>query len=214
MSVSTMARLAEGDSAEPDSTLQSALRLLAAYIPSEALAVYIAVLGLLNPSPEATGQDVTIVRLICLAIGLVVAISLPLDAQREPDTRERRLRIDDCVSRQGPAELSVGQTRIRVWYAANRDWATARGAAAAMTCSASWRSDVAQRAALRPAACLSAVFLLGPASDGRRTTAPSPRGIRRSAGAFGGPRASPCDGSAGPAGGRALPQPPPRWLHG
>ena len=77
MSVSTMARLAEGDSAEPDSTLQSALRLLAAYIPSEALAVYIAVLGLLNPSPAATGQDVMIVRLVCLVIGLVVAVSLP-----------------------------------------------------------------------------------------------------------------------------------------
>ncbi len=77
MSVSTMARLAEGDFAEPDSTLQSALRLLAAYIPSEALAVYIAVLGLLNPSPAATGQDVMIVRLICLLIGLVVAVSLP-----------------------------------------------------------------------------------------------------------------------------------------
>lgn len=77
MSVSTMARLAEGDSAEPDSTLQSALRLLAAYIPSEPLAVYIAVLGLLNPSPAATGQDVMIVRLICLLIGLVVAVSLP-----------------------------------------------------------------------------------------------------------------------------------------
>ncbi len=77
MSVSTMARLAEGDSAEPDSSLQSALRLLAAYIPSEALALYIAVLGLLNPSPEATGTDVMVVRLICLLIGLVVAVSLP-----------------------------------------------------------------------------------------------------------------------------------------
>ena len=73
-----LARLAEGDSAEPDSTLQSALRLLAAYIPSEALAVYIAVLGLLNPSPTATGQDVMIVRLICLVIGVVVAVSLPV----------------------------------------------------------------------------------------------------------------------------------------
>ena len=77
MSVSTMARLAEGDSAEPDSTLQSALRLLAAYIPSEALAVYIAVLGLLNPSPAATGLDVMLVRLICLVIGVIVAVSLP-----------------------------------------------------------------------------------------------------------------------------------------
>ncbi len=77
MSVSTMARLAEGDSAEPDSTLQSALRLLAAYIPSEALAVYIVVLGLLNPSPAATSQDVTVVRLLCFLVGLIVAVSLP-----------------------------------------------------------------------------------------------------------------------------------------
>lgn len=77
MSVSTMARLAEGDSAEPDSTLQSALRLVAAYVPSEAIAVYIAVLGLLNPTSEATSQDVTIVRLICFVVGVVVAISLP-----------------------------------------------------------------------------------------------------------------------------------------
>ena len=38
MSVSTMARLAEGDSAEPDSTLQSAIRLVAAYVPAEAIA--------------------------------------------------------------------------------------------------------------------------------------------------------------------------------
>jgi ABC-type Co2+ transport system permease subunit len=77
MSVSTMARLAEGDSAEPDSTLQSALRLVAAYIPSEAIAIYIAVLGLLNPSVTATSQDVLIVRLICFLIGLIVAVSLP-----------------------------------------------------------------------------------------------------------------------------------------
>jgi cytosine/uracil/thiamine/allantoin permease len=77
MSVSTMARLAEGDSAEPDSTLQSALRLVAAYIPSEAIAMYIAVLGLLNPPATATSQDVTIIRIICFVIGLLVALSLP-----------------------------------------------------------------------------------------------------------------------------------------
>ncbi len=77
MSVSSMARLAEGDSADPDSTLQSALRLVAAYIPSEAIAIYIAILGLLNPSSAASSQDVTIVRLICFVIGLVVAGSLP-----------------------------------------------------------------------------------------------------------------------------------------
>ncbi len=77
MSVSTMARLAEGDSAEPDSTLQSAIRLVAAYIPSEAIGIYIAVLGLLNPSTDATSNDVLVVRLICFVIGLVVAVSLP-----------------------------------------------------------------------------------------------------------------------------------------
>jgi hypothetical protein len=72
-----MARLAEGDSAEPDSTLQSALRLVAAYIPSEAIAIYIAVLGLLNPTAEATSQDVVTIRLIVFFVGLVVAASLP-----------------------------------------------------------------------------------------------------------------------------------------
>jgi hypothetical protein len=72
-----MARLAEGDTAEPDSTLQSALRLLAAYVPSEAIAIYIAVLGLLNPTTEASSQAVTIIRATCFAIGLIVPISLP-----------------------------------------------------------------------------------------------------------------------------------------
>ncbi|HUG29113.1 MAG TPA: hypothetical protein VMQ65_01165 [Candidatus Limnocylindria bacterium] len=77
MSVSTMARLAEGDSAVPDSTLQSALRVVAAYIPAEAIAIYIAVLGLLNPTTGATTEDVTVIRFICFVIGIVVAISLP-----------------------------------------------------------------------------------------------------------------------------------------
>lgn len=77
MSVSTMARLAEGDSAEPDSTLQSALRVVAAYIPAEAIAIYIAVLGLLNPTTGATTEDVTIIRFISFVIGVVVSISLP-----------------------------------------------------------------------------------------------------------------------------------------
>lgn len=76
MSVSTMARLAEGDSAEPDSTLQSALRLVAAYIPSEAIAVYIAVLGLLNPTSAATSQEVVTIRFIVFLVGLLVAVSL------------------------------------------------------------------------------------------------------------------------------------------
>lgn len=72
-----MARLAEGDSAAPDSTLQSSIRLVAAYIPAEAIAIYIAVLGLLNPTSTATSQDVTIVRFLCFVIGLTVAVALP-----------------------------------------------------------------------------------------------------------------------------------------
>ncbi len=41
MSVSSMARLAEGDIAAPDSTLQSASRLIASYIHAESIAAYL-----------------------------------------------------------------------------------------------------------------------------------------------------------------------------
>jgi hypothetical protein len=78
MSVASMARLAEGDTGQPDSTLQSALRLLTAYVPSEAMAVYIMLLGLLNPPPEATSQDVQLVRLVCYGMGILVAVGLTL----------------------------------------------------------------------------------------------------------------------------------------
>lgn len=76
MSVSTMARLAEGDTAEPDSTLQSAIRLIAGYIPAEAIATYIAVLGLLSPGDVATSDEVVAIRLIAFLIGIGVAIAL------------------------------------------------------------------------------------------------------------------------------------------
>lgn len=76
MSVSTMARLAEGDTAEPDSTLQSAIRLVAAYIPAEALAVYIAILGLLSPGDTASTDDVRIIRVIALLLGIGVAVGV------------------------------------------------------------------------------------------------------------------------------------------
>jgi hypothetical protein len=56
MSVSTMARLAKGNAAEPDAPLRSAQWFLAAHLPSEALAVSIAVLGPLNPSPAGRGR--------------------------------------------------------------------------------------------------------------------------------------------------------------
>lgn len=76
MSVSTMARLAEGDSAEPDSTLQSAIRLVAAYVPAEAIATYIAVLGLLTPGSGASADQVQAIRLVCFVIGLAVSVGL------------------------------------------------------------------------------------------------------------------------------------------
>lgn len=76
MSVSTMARLAEGDTSEPDSTLQSAIRLVAGYIPAEALLVYIAILGLLSPSESASADDVRIIRAIAVVIGILVAVGL------------------------------------------------------------------------------------------------------------------------------------------
>jgi hypothetical protein len=76
MSVVTMARLAEGDSVQPDSTLQSSLRLIAAYVPSEAIAAYIILLGLLNPPADSASGDVTIVRLVVFVIGVLVAFAL------------------------------------------------------------------------------------------------------------------------------------------
>ncbi len=97
MSVSTMARLAEGDSAEPDSTLQSALRLVAAYIPSEAVAIYIAVLGLLNPTAAATSQDVVTIRLIVFFVGLVVAVSLPFVTFKGGNLTKREQRRRQAV---------------------------------------------------------------------------------------------------------------------
>ena len=76
MSVSTMARLAEGDSAEPDSTLQSAIRLVASYIPADAIAAYVVVLGILNPAADATSDEVTAIRIVSFFISVVVAIGL------------------------------------------------------------------------------------------------------------------------------------------
>ncbi len=76
MSISTMARLAEGDSAEPDSTLQSAIRLIAGYIPAEAIATYIIVLGLLSPGSDASSDQVQAIRVVCFVIGLTVAVGL------------------------------------------------------------------------------------------------------------------------------------------
>ena len=70
MSVSSMTRLAEHDPAPTE----NALGLITAYIPSEAIAVYLAALGILIPGAIATEDQVTRVRLICFVAGLAVAL--------------------------------------------------------------------------------------------------------------------------------------------
>lgn len=97
MSVSTMARLAEGDSATPDSTLQSAIRLVAGYIPSEAIVVYIAVLGILSPSQDATTDEVTIVRIIAVVIGILVALGVAFVAFKGHQLTRREQRKREVI---------------------------------------------------------------------------------------------------------------------
>lgn len=70
MSVQSMAQMASEDAKPP----RNPLSLLAAYIPSEAIAVYLAALGLLVPTAEATADQVARIRLICLIAGLGVAL--------------------------------------------------------------------------------------------------------------------------------------------
>ncbi len=97
MSVSTMARLAEGDSATPDSTLQSAIRLVAGYIPAEAIVVYVAILGILSPSAEATTDEVTIIRVISYLIGIAVAVGLAFIAFKGNTLTRREQRRREIV---------------------------------------------------------------------------------------------------------------------
>lgn len=97
MSVSTMARLAEGDSATPDSTLQSAIRLVAGYIPAEAIIVYIAILGVLSPSSEATTDEVTVIRVIAYLIGIAVAIGLAFIAFKGNSLTKREQRKREII---------------------------------------------------------------------------------------------------------------------
>jgi hypothetical protein len=70
VSVSTMTQLAENGAGTP----QNALGLIAAYIPSEAIAIYLAALGILAPSATASPDQIVRVRLICFAAGLLVAV--------------------------------------------------------------------------------------------------------------------------------------------
>ena len=70
MSVASMTQLAKKDPTTPE----NALGLITAYIPSEAIAVYLGALGILIPATTATEDQVARVRLICFAIGLLVAL--------------------------------------------------------------------------------------------------------------------------------------------
>ena len=87
MSVATMAKLAEPGATAPPNTLG----LITAYIPSEALAVYIGALGILVPNAEATPEQIGRVRLICFLAGLAVAAVIAVanvDGKKIPDVRE------------------------------------------------------------------------------------------------------------------------------
>lgn len=70
MSVASMTELAKTSAKDPP----NALSLIVAYIPSEAIAVYIAALGILIPGSTATEEQVGRVRLVCFFAGLAVAI--------------------------------------------------------------------------------------------------------------------------------------------
>ena len=65
-----MAKLAQDDAQPPPNPLN----LLAAYIPAEALAVYLGALGILIPTAQATPDQVGLVRFVCFAAGVVVAV--------------------------------------------------------------------------------------------------------------------------------------------
>ena len=77
MSVSSMARLAEGDSAVPDLRFRARCASWRPTSPRRRSRSTSPSWGWLNPSVEATSQDVTIVRFLCFVIGIVVAVSLP-----------------------------------------------------------------------------------------------------------------------------------------
>jgi hypothetical protein len=70
MSVASMTELANDSARAPS----NALSLIVAYIPSEAIAVYIAALGILIPGAQATPEQVGRVRLVCFFAGLAVAV--------------------------------------------------------------------------------------------------------------------------------------------
>jgi hypothetical protein len=98
MSVTSMARIASRQQNQATrTTFKNALVLVAAYIPSEALAVYLAALGLLVPATDATAEQVFRVRIVCFVIGFGMAVFLAFAAfdgsqiERKAEARRRRI---------------------------------------------------------------------------------------------------------------------------
>jgi hypothetical protein len=80
MSVMSMAQLASNPTRRPrpasESDTERGLRLIAAYIPSEALAAYLALLGLMVPAVGTPTGQVLAVKAIVLLAGLGLSIAL------------------------------------------------------------------------------------------------------------------------------------------
>lgn len=88
MSVSSMADLASAGKTADDPSAQG-LRLIATYIPSEAVAAYIALLGILVPASGTPAGDVVRVKWIALGLSLVLVVALVLYGYK-PDVKDDR----------------------------------------------------------------------------------------------------------------------------
>ena len=93
MSATSMAIRASGEMTATG--FKSSLQTIAAYIPSEGLAIYLAAQGLLIPSKEATAEQAFSLRLVCFGIGLAVVVFLAFAAFdgskfRRAEARRRR----------------------------------------------------------------------------------------------------------------------------
>ena len=78
MSATSMAMRASGETTATG--FKSSLQTIAAYIPSEGLAVYLAAQGLLIPAKDATTEQQFRLRLVCFGIGLIVVVFLAFAA--------------------------------------------------------------------------------------------------------------------------------------
>ena len=95
MSATSMALRASGETGDAHG-FKSSLQTIAAYIPSEGLAVYLAAQGLLIPSKQATDEQQFRLRLVCFGIGLAVVAFLAFaafDGSKFNTTEARRRRI-------------------------------------------------------------------------------------------------------------------------